>query len=271
MNDNTLDCMRYAGMVNIQAIEYGFEIAEPGMTLRQIDEAIENVIRGRGCKPAFKNYQPDGYESPFPAAACISPNDVVVHGIPDDYVLRDGDLITIDVGTEYQGAFVDSARSRVICGHWPAKHNLDSLHKEQKSLVLAAEAVLWAQLSVIKDQCDFLTMVMVAEETALEYNVTIMPQWGGHGIGLKVHTEPFIPSAIDRRQSPIRQRIEEKRYSRQKLTEGQTICVEPVVTFGTPDIMIGEDKWTVRQANGELAAHTERCLLVTKDGYELLS
>jgi methionyl aminopeptidase len=98
-----------------------------------------------------------------------------------------------------------------------------------------------------------------------------MPQWGGHGIGSTVHLDPFIPSAIDRTKSPVQQKIEENKYARQTLTTGQTICIEPVTTFGSSDIIIDADGWTVRTADGSLSAHTERCLLVTDDGYEILS
>lgn len=261
-----LSSMRYAGKVNILAIERGFDIAQPGTTLAEVDAAVEAWIRGRGCIPAFKNYQPEGYPLPFPAAACISPNEVVVHGIPGDYVLQPGDLLTIDVGTEYQGWFVDSARTRLVPGTAP----LDKITQGNK-LIHATNEILEAQLSVVKDQCDFLSMVQAAEAAARRQGVTIMPQWGGHGIADKVHLEPFIPSAIDRTKSRLKQQIEEKRYARQKLTEGQTICIEPVVTFGKSDIIVDDDKWTIRQADGHLTAHTERCLLVTKDGYELLS
>lgn len=258
--------MRYAGKVNLAAIEWGFHHAQPGVTLAEIDVVMEKYIRDAGCRPAFKNYQPTGYPLPFPASVCISPNDVVVHGIPGDYVLQAGDLLTIDVGTEYQGWYVDAARTRLV----PGKALLDKITRGNK-LIHATTEILEAQLSVVKDQCDFLSMVRAAEAEAMRQGVTIMPQWGGHGIADKVHLEPFIPSAIDRTKSKIKQQIEERQYARQKLTEGQTICIEPVVTFGKSDIIVDDDKWTIRQADGHLTAHTERCLLVTKDGYELLS
>jgi len=258
--------MRYAGKVNLAAIELGFEHALPGKTLAEIDLVMEKYIREAGCTPAFKNYQPQGSPSPFPATVCISPNEVVVHGIPNDYVLQPADLLTIDVGTEHKGWYVDAARSRLV----PGKAPLDKITRGNK-LIYATNEVLEAQLSVVKDQCTFLSMIQAAEAAARQHGVTIMPQWGGHGIGDKVHLEPFIPSALNRGQSKLRLKIEEKRYARQKLIEGQTICVEPVVTFGSSCIMVDEDGWTIRQADGHLTAHTERCLLVTKDGYELLS
>lgn len=258
--------MRHAGRVNLEAIEHGFSIAAPGTTLRQINDAIEAFVLAKGCKPAFKNYQPPGAKSPFPAAVCLSPNDVVVHGVPNDYVLRHGDLLTIDMGTEYNGWFADSARSRVI--YSPASI---SRHEKAEHLIQATEAILDAQLSVIRDGCTFIQLIEVSEKIAGEYGVTIMAQWGGHQIGNRVHLEPFIPTGIDRRQSRLKQSLDAKKYARQVLTEGQTICVEPVVTYGTSDVIIDGDQWTVRKSNGLLAAHTERTILVLKNGFEILA
>lgn len=257
--------MRYAGKVNQLAIMRGFTVAKPGVKLYEINEAVEKCIIEYGCTPAFKDYQPTGALIPFPATACISPNDVAVHGIPGDYTIRNGDLLTIDVGTRYKGWFVDAARSRVI------KESIDTKATEATRLIEATEHVLWAQIGVIKDKCTLLEMVEAAERAAADVGVTVMPQWGGHQIGDKVHLDPFIPSAIDKSQSPLKQKLDIKKYSRQYLEEGQTICIEPVTTFGSGVITIDGDMWTVRTADGRLAAHSERCLLVTKNGYEIIS
>jgi len=261
--------MRYAGKVNVGAIERGFEIAKPGVTTLEIDAAMESFIREAGCTPAFKGYQPDGYATPFPCTVCISPNSVVVHGVPGDYVLEPGDLLTLDVGTKYNGWYVDAARTRIVGG------SMNKIQQERcfeaQKLIEATEAVLEAQLSVVKNNCTFLQMILAAEAAAVKCGVNIMDRWGGHGIGDKIHLLPFIPSALNRQNSKIKQSIEEKQFDRQFLSTDQTICIEPVTTFGTSDIMIGEDGWTIRQTQHILTAHTERCLLVTENGYELLS
>ena len=266
---NQLEAMRHAGNINQQAIECGFEWAIPGRTLLEIDRFIEWRIRSGNCKPAFKNYQPPGASSPFPATACISPNDVVVHGIPGDYIIQPGDLLTIDVGTEYNGWFVDAARSRVIPG---ASTQLE-IAKAQKAqyLIDATEAILNAQLAVVRDECTLLELATAAELTAAQYGVIILPQWGGHAIGNKIHMDPFIPNTIDRSKSKLQQQLESNKFARITLYEGETICLEPVVSFKSSAIMIDVDMWTVRKADGELTAHTERCLVVTKNGFEILS
>jgi len=252
--------MRHAGRVNQCAINLGFSHATPGVTLREIDEIMERYIIEAGCKPAFKNYQPDGYPFPFPATACISPNDVVVHGVPGDYTLKDGDLLTIDVGSECDGWFVDAARSRVI-----------GTNKEAEKLVEATDAILAAQLSVIKNNCSFLEIIDAAEQEARMRGVIVMPQWGGHYIGDKIHLPPFIPNVIDRNHSNLKQEVLEKHYRAQFLSTGDTICLEPVATTGNNDTITDGDQWTIRKTDKNLAAHTERCLLITETGYELLS
>jgi methionyl aminopeptidase len=266
-----IECMRYAGEVNHSAIKYGFSLAGPGITLLEINNAIEEYIIEHNCNPAFKNYQPLGAQSPFPFTACISPNDVVVHGIPDDYVLEPGDLLTIDVGCEYKGWFVDSARSSIIpCPMGATDEQLKNA-KQGAYLIEATDAILNAQLAIIQDGCTFIELVTVSERVAQEYGIIILAQWGGHQIGNKVHLDPFIPSAIDRKQSALKQGLDAKKYTRQMLQENQTICIEPVTSYGSPDIILDDDLWTVRKRDGLLAAHTERTILVTVNGYEILS
>jgi methionyl aminopeptidase len=253
--------MRYAGKVNTSAIEWGFHTAKPGVSLKDVDEAVEWYIRSAGCRPAFKGYQPEGFKSPFPAASCISINDVVVHGIPNHYVLKPGDLLTIDVGTEYQGWFVDAARTRIIAG----------TNELGTRLIDATEDIMQAQLAVIKDGCDMLTLVEAASRVARKHKVKILSEWGGHGIGNKIHMDPFIPNALTEGHGHLARTFEEQNYKKTKFVAGETYCIEPVTTFGSTETFVDADGWSIRKKDGQLAAHTERCLLVTKEGYELLS
>ncbi len=272
MVSDKLDSMRYAGKINLQAINYGFGLAEPGVTLKELDEGIEWYITHAGCKPAFKNYWPAGYPKPYPNTACISPNDVVVHGIPGDYVLKLGDLLTIDVGTENEGWFVDAARSRVIKSPLSlmTPKQADKCFQAQK-LIDATEAIMDAQLAVIRHDCTFLQLIEAADAVAKSYGVVIAPEWGGHGIGNKVHLPPFVPNVIDKSKSKIKQQIATAQFGREKFIAGETYCIEPVVMYDNSHITIDDDGWTVRKQDGGLVAHTERCILICKNGYELLS
>lgn len=256
------DDMAYAGTINKSAIQYAFRKTKPGITLASINEMIEWYIVNAGGKPAFKNYCPEGYPSPFPATACISPNDVVVHGIPDDYVVKNNDLLTIDVGTQFGEYFVDAARTFLIT---------EQGYSLQHPLIEATQAVLESQLAVIKDGCSLLSIVKAAEKAAADHNVILMHQWGGHGIGKQIHMEPYIPNAIDRNRPLLTQRVEENVFANKYLKEGQTICLEPVVTTGNTEMYTSPDGWTVRKTDGNSVCHIEHCLVITGDGYEIIS
>lgn len=260
------EAMYYAGLVNQKAIALGFDTAKPGVSLAEIDLAMEQFIRDNNCIPAFKGYQPPGASSPFPATACISPNEVAVHGVPGNYVLKSGDLLTIDVGTEFKGYYVDAARSRVV-DWW----NASTYPKDAIRLVDATEHVMDAQLELVRDGCTFLELTEVSEKVAAEYQVNILPQWGGHYIGSSIHMGPFIPSCVDRRKSPLQQQLEISKLKKLRLKSGDCICLEPVVSIGSVNCVLESDGWTVRQVDNMLTAHTERCLLVKDSGYEMLS
>jgi methionyl aminopeptidase len=260
MNKEKLKRMKYAGSVNQKALQLGLSMLEPGVRLKDIDTAIEELILKNDCKPAFKGYRLPNVPTPYPATACISVNDVLVHGVPNSYEIQHGDLITIDVGTRCQGVYVDAARCKIV------GQNL-----EAENLLNATNAIIEAQLDVIKDGCSIFDLIVVSEELAIKHNIYIMPQWGGHGIGDKLHEEPFIPSTIDRTQSKLVQSMATARYKRETLKKGQTICIEPVTSLGSHDIMIDDDHWTVRTRNGHITAHSERCILVTENGYEILT
>lgn len=261
MND-TLRDMRYAGKVNLSAIRVGLSLATPGTKLSEIDAKVEEFIRQAGCIPAFKNYQPAGYPIPFKHAACISVNNAAVHGIPNDYKLMPEDILTIDLGTELNGQFVDAARAAVVSEKAP---------KIAHHLLEATGAILDAQLNVIKDQCSFLTLIQAAEKVADEYGVVISNQWGGHGIGSAIHLDPFVPNTISKKNSRLQQAVETTRYSRQCFEANKTYCIEPVVMHKDAATYIGEDGWTVYTKDGGLACHIEKCILVTECGVEILS
>lgn len=256
---HNLEATRHAGCVNANAIELGFKYAVAGTSLKDVDGVIEEYFISHNCVPIFKGYKG------FPAVCCLSPNEVVVHGVPSDYILKAGDLLTIDVGCSHEGWCVDSARTRVIGLTSPGLFPL------QERLVAATESVLDAELSVLRDGVSLLEIARAAEAKAKELGVNIYPQYGGHKIGQQLHIEPFIPNCIDPNLSEIKRWRLEREYDSYKLHAGEVICLEPVATFGDTDIMVDEDGWTVRSPKKHLVAHTERCLLLTEKGYEILS
>lgn len=251
-----IEASRYAGAVNASAIEYGFKYAIPGTTLKDLNWAIERYLIHHRCIPIFNGYR--GY----PAACCLSPNDVVVHGVPTDYTLKAGDLLTIDVGCSHEGWCVDSARTRVIG---------PGLFPFQERLIGAVESILEAQIAILQNGRTLLEIAKIAEQRAAELGVNIFPQFGGHSIGRALHEDPFIPNCIDPSLSSIKRWQLEREYDKYKLQTGQIICLEPVTTFGKTDIIVEADGWTVRSTDGSLVAHSERCILIKENGYEILS
>lgn len=254
-----LEATRYAGRINREAIEHGFLVAQPGVSLLEIDAAVEKYLLDNNCQPVFKGYRG------FPATCCLSPNDTVVHGVPNDYRLKAGDVLTVDVGCSHETWMVDSARTRVVGLSHPG------LFPFQERLVAAVESVLEAEISVLQSGRSLLEIAKAAEAKASELGVNIFPQWGGHQIGQTLHVDPFIPNCIDPNLTQIKRWGLEREYDKYKLQAGQVICLEPVVTFGRTDIIVDGDGWTVRSTDGSLVAHSERCILVTETGYEILS
>jgi methionyl aminopeptidase len=254
-----LDAMRFAGTVNKSAISWGSHHAKPGVTLKELDAIIEDYILKTGCKPAFKGYRN------YPATACLSVNDVAVHGIPNEYSLRDGDLLTIDVGAICDGWYVDSARSFLI------GTSKSSRSESRLKLIEAAEMILEAELSVLSSGCTYMQLIDAADRKSSMLGVNIMPQWQGHHIGNTVHIEPSIPNTLPTHVGSTKLALLQRQYRNMTFKAGDTICLEPVVTFGTVETTIDSDGWTIRSRDGSDVAHTERCLLVTEQGYELLS
>lgn len=253
----SVEIMREAGRINREAIEYGVKNALPGTTLAQLSDKIEAFIRKNGGTPAFKGYHG------FPAAACLSLNDACVHGIPNGRGLVEGDILSIDVGTIVSGWYADAATT-IIVG--------DDYEDHQVELIYGTRNILRAQMSVVKEGASLWDILVAGEEQAFKYSLHMIPDLGGHYIGQQLHVEPFIQNALD--ESPgnqLKNDLLRRKLQGHLLKENDTICLEPVATLGKTDIIVDADKWTCRTVDGSLTAHFEHMLLVTKDGYEILS
>lgn len=263
-----IDSMREAGRINREAIEYGFELAQPGLTLLELDQELECFIRNNDCEPAFKGY------NGFPFTACLSVNDVLVHGLPNSYIVQDGDILTIDIGSRKNGWCVDAADTLPI----------GEASNEAVGIIGMNKTVLSMQLDKVKDGVSLYEIASMSnilmdiyngppdrERVLGEKNIMILPQLGGHQIGKTIHEDPFIPAVLDKSLSKPRQQLQELDYKNTKLHAGQTICIEPVVKYGTADTILDADGWTIRSKDKELSSHVEKCILVTETGYEILS
>uniref|UniRef100_A0A7V3ZXX9 Methionine aminopeptidase n=1 Tax=candidate division WOR-3 bacterium TaxID=2052148 RepID=A0A7V3ZXX9_UNCW3 len=219
------------------------EFIRPGITSKELDDFIFNAIIDFKAEPAFLGYR--GY----PASSCISINEEVVHGIPDERVLQEGDLVKVDIGVNYQGFFSDAAKTYFL------GNNADlSINR----LVSGTKLALMEGMSVIREGIHLGDISHAIEETANRFKLGVVKILGGHGVGLKLHEDPFVPNFGKRGNGPI-------------LYEGVIIAIEPMFTLGSGDVQEKENGWTIVTKDGSLAAHFEETVLVTKDGFQNLT
>jgi methionyl aminopeptidase len=220
----------------------------PGVTTRQLDRVAEAFLKAEGARPAFKGYDPGWGGGAFPATCCISVNDVVVHGIPNDVPLQEGDLVTVDVGCELDGYFGDTAYTFAVGEISDEQRRL--LRVTYESLMLGAEqAVAGRRLG------DIGHAVQAHCESA---GYGVVRELVGHGIGRKLHEKPSVQNYG-------------RRGHGQKLTENLVLCIEPMIAGGTYEVTHGADKWAVHTADGAPSAHYEHMVVVRRGRAEILT
>ncbi len=243
-----IQAMREGGVLLASVLKQVAAHVAPGVTTKDLDNLAQELIVGHGAIPSFLNYQPSGVSVPYPAALCTSVNDEVVHGIPSERILREGDIIGLDLGLWYKDVCVDSALTVGVGAISP---------KAQKLIAVTRES-LYAGIAEVKAGAR-LGDIGNAIQTLIEKNkFGVVRDLAGHGVGHAVHEEPLILNFG-------------KKGTGQVLEENMTIALEPMVTEGNWHVTIDEDDWTIRTADRMLSAHFEHTLLVTKNGYEILT
>ena len=218
----------------------------PGVTTEELDTAAGAFIRARGGIPTSEGYGPSGRE--YPKAICISPNDVVVHGIPDGYVVSEGDLVTIDVGVTLDGYIADSAYT----------FGVGEIEPEHQSLLDTGQNALAAGIAEAVDG-NRVGDVSHAVQTVVERaGFSVVRSLVGHGVGRHYHEEPHIPNFGQPGRGP-------------RLSEGMTIAIEPMITAGDSDVILMDDGWTISTADGSISAHFEHTVAITSDGPRILT
>jgi len=231
-----------AGALVADTIAHVGGLIVPGVTMEEVDDAAGVFIRGRGGIPTSEGYR--GY----PKAICISPNDVVVHGIPDAFEISDGDLVTVDVGVTLDGAIADSAYSFAVGRIDPEAQRLLDVAQDALDAGIA-EAAVGNRVGDISHAIE--TLVQGA-------GFSVFRSLVGHGVGRYYHEDPHIPNFGEPGRGP-------------KLSEGMTIAIEPMIGLGGPDIVVMDDGWTIRTADGSRAAHFEHTVAITADGPRILT
>ena len=241
-SEKEIELMRKAGALVTLTHEYLKPFIKPGITTIELDRLAEKFITENGGVPSCK-----GYEG-FPCSLCISVNDEVVHGIPGKRKLKNGDIVTIDMVIGYHGYQGDAA--------WT--YQVGSITEEKKYLMKHTKQSLYEGLKQVKPGNRIGDISSAIEEYATKHKLGVVKELVGHGIGTKMHEDPDVPNYGKKGTGP-------------KLKEGMTICIEPMLTLGSPKIGILEDDWTIVTQDGSPAAHYEHTVLVTKEGYEILT
>lgn len=241
-SEREIDLMKKAGNIVYQTHQYLKPYLKPGITTRELDKKAEDFIRSLGATPSFKNY------NGFPAAICTSINDEVVHGIPSDYKLKEGDIISIDIGACYHGYHGDSA--------WT--YGIGTISDEVTYLLHHTKESLFEGLKQVKAGNSLGDVGYAIETYAKEHKLGVIRELVGHGIGTHVHEKPDVPNYGNPHSGMI-------------LKEGMTIAIEPMLNLGSREIRVLRDGWTIVSRDGKPSAHYEHTVLVTKDGYLILT
>lgn len=234
--------MRIAGRIVYETHQYLREFIKDGISTMKLDELAEDFIRSKGAIPSCKGYQ--GY----PATLCISVNEEVVHGIPGNRILRNGDIVSIDICVCYKGYHGDSAWSYAV----------GDISEEKKYLLEHTKKALYEGLSKVKPGNRIGDISNAIEVYANKYHLGIVKELVGHGVGSELHEDPEVPNYGTKNTGP-------------RLKEGMVIAIEPMLNLGTADIYILDDGWTIKTSDHKPSAHFEHTVAITKDGYEILT
>lgn len=237
-----IDLMRKAGEIVALAHQAVAKVIRPGITTGELDRIVEKVIRDHQATPSFKGY------NGFPAAICASVNEVLVHGFPSKYALKEGDIISVDIGACYKGYHGDSAWTYAV----------GEVSEEAKHLMEVTKQSLYEGLKMVKAGVHLSDISNTIGEYVYSYGYSVPYEYTGHGIGANLHEDPAIPNYGPKGKGPI-------------LKAGMTLAIEPMVHRGKPFTKVLDDDWTVVTKDGSLAAHYEHTVLVTEEGYEILT
>ncbi len=244
-----IEILREGGKRHAVILEMLTAKVVPGVTTGELDALALSLVREGGDEPAFLGYKPAGASYAYPATLCVSVNDEVVHGIPDaKRVLQDGDVVSLDLGLKHKGLFTDAAVTVTV----------GTVDVKKRELLKVAEAALYKGIDEIKPGARTGDIGHAIEHYIKSYKYGIVRDLAGHGVGIAIHEDPFIPNYGQKGKGTL-------------LKPGMVIAIEPMVNLGTAEVTLDDDDYTFRTADGKASAHFEHTVLVTEDGYEILT
>ena len=237
-----IEAMRRAGRITAQARALAGSMVAPGVTTLEIDQAVRRFIESQGAKPSFLGY------SGFPGSACISVNEDVIHGIPGPRVLKEGDIVSIDVGA-FIGGFHGDCAATYACGQ---------ISDEAKKLIEVTQQSFWEGIKFARPGQRVSDISHAVQQYVESHGCSVVRDFIGHGVGAKLHEAPEVPNFGPAGRGP-------------RLLPGMTIAVEPMVNAGDWRVKVLKDGWTTGSLDGSLTAHYENTVLITEDGIEVLT
>ena len=241
-NGHDLEAMRQACRITAAARALAGEMVRPGVSTKEIDKAVHDYIVAQGAKPSFLGYHG------FPASTCISVNSTVVHGIPNNYVLKEGDIVTVDVGAYYKGFHGDCAAT-YPCG---------TVSAEAEKLIAVTKQSFFEGIR-FATRGHRVSDISHAIQTYVESNgFSVVRSFVGHGVGAQLHEDPEVPNYGAPGRGP-------------RLLPGMTLAIEPMVNEGTYEVRVLKDGWTTVTADGKLSAQYENTVLITDGEPEILT
>lgn len=237
-----IERIRECGIISAGLFKYLQQYIHPGITTQEIDRIAETYIRAQGATPSFKGY------SGFPSSVCASVNEEVIHGLPCSRVLKEGDIIGIDVGVRKNGMISDSAMTFPV----------GDISNELKLLLERTERALYKGIAQVKMGCSTNDIGGAIHDYAQQFNYGIVRDYCGHGVGYKNHEEPEVPNYRVKKGG-------------KKLKSNTVLAIEPMINLGDDEVFVLEDGWTVVTIDGKYSAHFEHTVAVTDNGFDILT
>lgn len=237
-----IELMKAAGRVVYETLKLVEENVKPGVTTKELDALAENYIRMQGCIPSFKNY------GGFPASICASVNSEIIHGFPSDTPLKEGDILSIDVGACYKGYHGDAARTFAV----------GEISENAKKLIDVTKESFFEGIKFAEEGYRISDISRAVQEYAEKNGFSVLRDFCGHGIGRQLHEDPEIPNYVTKERGI-------------RIRPGMCLAIEPMIFEGAKEYYVGENDWTVLSVDGSLGAHYENSVLITNNGPYLLT
>jgi methionyl aminopeptidase len=252
-----INTLKVGGQKLAHIVEEIAQQLKPGIKTDDLDKIAEKLFELHGGKPAFKDYTPVGADRPYPASICVSVNNEIVHGIPneDPKVLKVGDIVTIDAGLIYDGLYTDHARTFIVKSDDEQDNNIS---KDIKRLLVKTEEALYAGIKAAKVGGNIGDIGEAISKVARENNLTVIKDLTGHGVGYGVHEDPFVPNDGEKGKGDV-------------IEEGLVIAIEPMFSLGSPYIKTADDGYTYLTEDDSLSAQFEHTIVATENGPIILT